>query len=59
MDVHPHTLRHSFAVHFINGTGNLAKLKQLLGHSSIRGTENYLKYTVEDIREEYAEEFRW
>lgn len=59
MDIHPHTLRHSFAIHFLNSTGNLAKLKQLLGHSSIKSTEHYLKYTVEDIREEYKEAFRW
>ena len=59
MDVHPHTLRHSFAVHFLNRTNNLAKLKQLLGHSTIKSTEHYLKYTVEDIREEYREAFRW
>ena len=58
MDVHPHTLRHSFAIHFLNSTNNLAKLKQLLGHSTIRSTEHYLKYTVEDIREEYTEAFR-
>jgi len=59
MDVHPHTLRHSFTVQFLNSTNNLAKLKQLLGHSTIRSTEYYLKYTVEDIREEYTEAFRW
>lgn len=59
MDVHPHTLRHSFAIHFLNSTGNLAKLKQLIGHSSIKSTEYYLKYTIEDIREEYTEAFQW
>ena len=58
MDVHPHTLRHSFAIHFLNSTANLEKHKQLLGHSSIKSTEHYLKYTVEDIREEYVEAFR-
>lgn len=59
IDVHPHTLRHSFAIHFLNSTGNFAKLKQLLGHSTIKSTEQYLKYTIEDIREEYTEAFRW
>lgn len=59
LDIHPHTLRHSFAIQFLNSTNNLAKLKQLLGHSSIKSTEHYLKYTVEDIREEYREAFRW
>ncbi len=59
LDVHPHTLRHSFAVHFLNETGNLAKLKELMGHKTIKSTEQYLKYTVEDIREEYVEAFKW
>ncbi len=49
----------SFAVRFLNSTNILAKLKQLLGHSTIRSTEHYLKYTVEDIREEFAEAFWW
>ena len=59
LDIHPHILRHSFAVHFLNATGNLAKLKELMGHSTIKSTEQYLKYTIEDIREEYIEAFRW
>jgi len=47
------------AVHFLSSTDNPAKLKQLLGHSTIKSTEQYLKYTVEDIREEYAEASPW
>jgi hypothetical protein len=53
---HPHPL---FTIRVLNSRDNLAKLKQLLGHSTIKITEHYLKYTVEDIREEYAEAFRW
>ena len=53
MDIHPHTFRHSFDIHFLNNTLNLAKMKQILGHSTIKNTEQYLKYTIEDIREEY------
>lgn len=49
MDVHLHTLRHSFSAHSLNSTNNLSKLKQLLGHSSIRNIEHYLKYAVEYI----------
>jgi site-specific recombinase XerD len=59
MDIHPHTLRHSFAIHFLNSTGNLANLKQLLGHSYIKNTEHYLKYILEDILEENKDELRW
>lgn len=59
MDVHSHGLRHYFIIHFLNSTGNLTKLKQLLGHSTIMSTGHYLKYTFEDIRKEYIETFRW
>jgi site-specific recombinase XerD len=59
LDIHSHTLRHSFTIHFLNNTNNLAKLKQFFGHSSIKSTEHYLKYIVEDIREEYREAFGW
>jgi site-specific recombinase XerD len=43
-DVHPHTFRHSFAIHYINNGGNILRLQQLLGHEHIDTTFNYLKY---------------
>jgi site-specific recombinase XerC len=59
LDVHSHTLRHSFAIHILNSTNNPAKLKQLPGHSIIKSTEHYLKYTIYDIYEELRETLRW
>ncbi len=56
-DIHPHTLRHSFAVHFLNETRNLVKLQRLLGHKNINHTQRYLRYTLEDTREEYVRAF--
>jgi integrase/recombinase XerD len=50
-NVHPHTLRHSFAIHFLNETGNVIMLKELLGHSQITTTMAYLKYVQKDIKE--------
>ncbi len=38
-------------IHFHNSTNNLAKMKQLLGHSTIKSTEHYLKYTVDSDTE--------
>lgn len=43
-DIHPHTFRHTFAVHYINNGGNLLRLKELLGHENLETTLHYLKY---------------
>ncbi len=42
--IHCHTLRHTYAVHFLNNGGNLPQLQKLLGHSNITTTLHYLKY---------------
>ena len=42
--IHPHTLRHTFAVHYLNFGGTLPQLQQLLGHEYITTTLHYLKY---------------
>ncbi len=55
--IYPHKLRDSFAVHFLNETGNISKLQTLLGHSDINHTQLYLKWTVNDTREEYVSAF--
>jgi len=43
-----HNLRHSYAVHFLEDTGDLLRLKQYLGHRDIKNTMTYLKY-VQDL----------
>ena len=49
--VHPHTLRHSFAVHCISQGVPLPVLKDLLGHSSVLTTMVYLKIVQQDARQ--------
>jgi integrase/recombinase XerD len=43
-EVHPHTFRHSYAIHYLNNGGNILRLQQLLGHAHIDTTFHYLKY---------------
>jgi site-specific recombinase XerD len=47
----PHTLRHSFAVHYLNNGGSLLRLQQLLGHKYLTTTLLYLSYASIPLRE--------
>ena len=43
-DIHPHTFRHTYAVHNISNGCSLLRLKELMGHEYIETTLHYLKY---------------
>lgn len=50
-----HRIRHTFAINYLKNGGNIAYLQEILGHSNIQTTKQYLNVTIDDLKASYSD----
>lgn len=51
--VHPHTLRHTFAINWVRQNQDIRRLQLVLGHANLNTTQTYLQFRDDDVRDVY------